>query len=350
MSGRRSDTLEGTGAAAAFAAFRRSAGHFAAAFRTRSGFEGSEGLAGTFEAALGAHVENDTDAVSFFENNFRMATDGRAAGSSEPGLMTGYYEPELPGSLVRTSRFSVPLLAVPNDLVAVEGVPRTACGGFARRGGGTDAPYHDREAIDRGALDERGLELLFVEDPVDAFFVHVQGSARIVLPDGSPIRIGYAAKNGHPFTAIGRLLVDRGEIAADTVSMQTIKAWLRAHPDRRDEILWANRSYIFFRILEDDEPEAGPIGAGGVALEPGASVAADERFHRFGTPLLIETLDESGPFRRRLVIAQDAGSAIAGHQRIDLFCGSGNEAGERAGGLKTPIRLTALHPRVEGRN
>lgn len=297
-------------------------------------------------AALADVPEGDRDAArAYFETWFEPFTV--AAGEAREGLLTGYYEPELRGSRRRHGRYDVPLYLRPPELVTVDlGAFRPALAGeriAGRVAGGRLVPFADRAAIEGGALAGRGLELVWVDDPVAAFFLHVQGSGRIVLDDGTAMRVGYAAANGHPYTAIGRTLIDAGEIAPERMSMQAIRGWLEAHPARARAVMAQNASYVFFR--EIDGP--GPIGAEGVALTAGRSLAVDPRYHAFGTPVWIETEDplRPGVALHRLAIAQDGGAAIRGPLRGDLFFGHGPEAAAAAGRMKAPVRFTILLPR-----
>ncbi|MBE0694373.1 MAG: MltA domain-containing protein, partial [Aquamicrobium sp.] len=263
--------------------------------------------------------------------------------------------PQVEASPVRTARFCVPLLAPPDDLVKVDDHNRPA--GFDLAFGRMTAQgmveYHDRAAIEGGALGNRATPLAWLADRVDAFFVHVQGAARLTLPGGSVRRVTYAAKSGHPFTGPGRVLAEMGEIPRDKVTMQSIRAWLAENPGRVDEILHKNRSYIFFRETDVSDPALGPVAAAKVPLTAGRSLAVDRLLHTFATPFFIDapSLDAFGgaPFRR-LMIAQDTGSAIVGPARGDLFAGSGDAAGEIAGVVRHPARFFALLPRsVAGR-
>jgi membrane-bound lytic murein transglycosylase A len=215
--------------------------------------------------------------------------------------------------------------------------------------------YFDRESIERGALAGRGLEIAWLADKVDAFFIHVQGAARLAMTDGRSLRVTYAAKSGQRFTGPGGILAQTGEIPLQDVTMQSIRAWFRAHPERVDEILWQNRSYIFFREVPVDDPALGPVAAAKVPLTPGRSIAVDRLLHTFGTPFYIEapTLTAFGDEKfRRLMIAQDTGSAITGPARGDLFAGSGDAAGEIAGVVRHAATFHALLPKslVSGAN
>ncbi|MBK8456188.1 MAG: murein transglycosylase A [Phyllobacteriaceae bacterium] len=338
------------GHGAAYAAFRRSALR-AAEKPYRSG---SLGVDVAFfepafaEARLLAHPDQER-ARSFFERHFtpcRVAPDnGRA------GLVTGFYEPVADASQVPDARFATPLLARPADLVDVDesnrppGLDPYLAFGRATPTGIVE--YHDRRSIETGALVGRGLEMAWLDSKVDAFFIHVQGAARLRFPDGAVRRITYAAKSGQRFTGPGRLLIDAGEIAEADVSMQAIRAWFARNPDRIDEFLWQNRSYIFFREAAVDDPELGPVAAAKVPLTPGRSVAVDRLLHTFATPFFIDAPKLTafgGSSFHRLMIAQDTGSAIIGAARGDLFAGSGDTAGEIAGAIKAEATFYALLP------
>ncbi|MBB3997568.1 murein transglycosylase A [Aureimonas pseudogalii] len=285
---------------------------------------------------------SQTQARRFFEQAFEPVR------VETPGFVTGYYEPLVAGSRERTDAFTVPLYVPPSDLVTVPPESEGAPGRFVQSlPDGSTRDYPDRATIEAGALAGRGLEIAWLADPIDAFFVHVQGSARLALPDGTTMRVGYAAKNGHRFTAIGRVLVQEGRLALEEADMAGLRRWLAAHPAEMRRVLDQNRSFIFFREMPDDEPEAGPIGGAGVALTPLASLAVDRLLHAYGTPILVEAptlVVEGAPFRR-LMVAQDTGSAIVGPARGDIFTGSGASAGALAGGIRHPARFTLLRPR-----
>ena len=204
-------------------------------------------------------------------------------------------------------------------------------------------PYDSRAAIDDGSLSGRGWELVYVDDPVDAFFLHIQGSGRVVLDDGSVMQVGYAGTNGRRYVAIGGELAARGAIPKDEVSMQSIRAWLAPHPDQAERIMETNPSYVFFRDLQGD----GPIGSEGTVLTAGRSLAIDPRFVAFGIPIWLETRDPLDPSRPldRLLVAQDTGGAIKGPVRGDVFWGPGHEAAERAGHMKSQGRYYLLLPK-----
>lgn len=266
------------------------------------------------------------------------------------GIMTGYYEPILRGAPAPSETFRTPLHARPPELV------ETPVNGNAlrRRYGmmveGRIEPFHDRATIEGGALSGRGLELVWVDDPADAFFLHIQGSGRVVMPDGEVLRIGYAGQNGRPYVSIGRLLIDRGEIPRDQMSMQALRAWLaNAGHERATELLRGNPSYIFFRRVEGLTPEQGPIGAMGVPLTPQRSVAVDRAFIPLGLPMFVTVRDPTArrdaPPAGRLVVAQDTGGAIRGPARTDFFWGWGPEAGDRAGRMRDEAEVFLLLPR-----
>lgn len=343
----------------AFAAFKRSA--FRAAEKPyRSGSLGvkAEAFAPAYEEARALGDLDAGEARLFFEHHFvPMAVTPDDGGA---GFVTGFYEPIVEASMVRTDRFRVPLLRRPEDLVDVDDTNRPAGLDpylpFGRTTADGIVEYHDRQAIESGALEGLGLEIAWLEDKVDAFFIHVQGAARLEMTDGTTRRVTYAAKTGQRFTGAGRVLADLGEIPLADVTMQSIRRWLAGRPDRVNEILWRNRSYIFFREAAVDDPSLGPIAAAKVPLTAGRSMAVDRLLHTFGTPFYVDapTLTAfGGDGFRRLMIAQDTGSAITGPARGDLFAGSGDAAGEIAGVVRASADFYALVPggfaRAEGR-
>ncbi|MFY8095545.1 MAG: murein transglycosylase A [Niveispirillum sp.] len=263
------------------------------------------------------------------------------------GLFTGYYESALRGSFKRQGKYQTPLFKRPSDLVMVDlGEFRPNLKGERIAGRVVDGqlkPYADRRAIESGALNGKGLELLYVDDPVDAFFLQIQGSGRVTLPDGSQIRIGYDGQNGHPYFAIGRELVARGALAKEDVSMQSIRAWLEANPSKAADVMNTNPSFVFFRRLEGE----GPLGAQGVALTPGRSLAVDRTFIAYGVPVWLDAEDpvQAKTRFRRLMVAQDTGGAIRGPVRGDVFWGHGAEAEQRAGLMKSSGRYWLLLPK-----
>ncbi|MFN3545919.1 MAG: murein transglycosylase A [Mesorhizobium sp.] len=346
LPGWRSDPM-----AEAFAAFRRSALH-SASKRYRTGSLGLEAadFEPAFEAARATLSLDDAGSRRFFETwfaPFHVLPDDRPA-----GFVTGFYEPEADASPVRTARHRFPILSRPHDLVDVDDLNRPdGMDPYLAFGKETDdgiVEFFDRPAIERGALSGRGLEIAWLEDPVDVFFIHVQGAARLRMPGGMR-RITYAAKSGQRFTGPGHVLADLGEIPREQVTMQSIRAWFRDHPDRVDEILWRNQSFIFFREAAVEDATLGPIAAAKVPLTPGRSIAVDRLLHTFGTPFFVHSprlaAFGSAPFAR-LMIAQDTGSAIVGAARGDLFAGSGEAAGEIAGVVRHDADFFALAPRA----
>ncbi|GLQ80645.1 transglycosylase [Mesorhizobium huakuii] len=335
----------------AFEAFRRSAFHVPVK-PYRSGALGVDfnAFAAAYAEARAAAPSTRIEARTFFESHFVPMLVRAESGA---GLVTGFYEPQVEASPVRTERFVVPLLSRPADLADVDDANRPQGMdpylAFARRTEGGLAEYFDRGAIERGVLEGQGLEIAWLADKVDAFFIHVQGAARLAMTDGRLRRVTYAAKSGQRFTGPGKVLSELGEIPLAEVTMQSIRAWFKAHPRRIDEILWRNRSYIFFREADVEDAALGPIAAAKVPLTPGRSVAVDRLLHTFGTPFYIDaptlTAFDAKPFRR-LMIAQDTGSAITGPARGDLFAGSGDAAGEIAGVVRNAADFYALVPRA----
>jgi membrane-bound lytic murein transglycosylase A len=288
-------------------------------------------------------------ARAFFETHY---TPHRVVGAPKPGLVTGYYEPEIEGARAKSDRFPVAAYARPDDLVSVkpdEMRARDSAAGVLtamRKTGDGLVPFYTREEIDKGALSGRGLELVYL-DPVELFFMQVQGSGRVRLADGTHLRLGYSTKNGHPYTSIGKKLVELGEGKPKSMTMDGIKAWLRADRNRGNRMMWENKSYVFFRLLDAKEGEDGPIGAQGVSLTPGRSLAVDPSFHALGLPVFVaapELKDETRAPFRRLMIAQDVGSAIKGVERGDIYWGSGDKAGAIAGSTLAPAQFFVLLP------
>ncbi len=335
----------------AWQAFRRSAIHVKhKPYRSGGLGVSADSFRQAFSASLEAEIADTAAARAFFERFFvPCLVDPSPA---QAGLVTGFYEPEADASDRPDERFRHPVYARPHDLVEVDEVdpPQGLEAGFrfGRKTADGVTEYFDRPSIEQGALAGRGLEIAWLADPVDLFFIHVQGAARLRMRDGQIMRITYAAKSGHPFTGIGGVLVGLGELPRDKVTMQTIRAWLAAHPDRVNDILWRNRSFIFFKEAPVEDPELGPIAAAKVQLTPGRSMAVDRLLHTFATPFFVDapalTAFEGKPFRR-LMIAQDTGTAIVGAARGDLFAGSGEAAGEIAGVVNNRADFYALVPR-----
>jgi membrane-bound lytic murein transglycosylase A len=291
-------------------------------------------------------------ARTFLEHRF---TPFEVTVSGRRGFLTGYYEPEFAGSLEPTAEFPVPLLARPDDLVAIEPgdtVPSLPAGlTAARRGSAGLEPYPDRATIEDGGIAERTKPVAFVRDAVDLFIIQVQGSARLKLPDGRAVRVSYAGKNGLPYTSVARILVQKLAIEPAAMTADVLTGWLRQNPSEARDLLRQNRSYVFFRIADELEPGDGPIGAAGVPVTPGRTLAVDRSLWSYGLPVWLEgELPEprggSRPLRR-LVVAQDTGSAIVGPARGDLFIGSGVQAGEGAGLVRNEVRFVVLWPKSD---
>lgn len=297
---------------------------------------------------------------TFFETHFTAYKV--TSNSNSEGLFTGYYEPQLLGSKTQNEQFQAPIYKRPSDLVMIEDLSifrkePEALKGMRIAGrviNGNLRPYYTHTEIDQGAL--KGNELLWVEDPVDAFFVQIQGSAAIKLNTGETTRLSYHGTNGHPYTPIGRVLVEKKLMKKEEVSMQSIREWLKNNPAQAKDIMLRNESFVFFSEITGD----GPVGAQGVVLTPGRSLAVDPAFISYGTPIWLDAehpLKQSQPQNQqggqlqsqariqRLVIAQDKGGAIKGHIRGDLFWGTGNEAGELAGLMKSKGSYYVLLPK-----
>ena len=298
--------------------------------------------------AASLNAASDGDVRSFFERSFRpFAASGP---DGDEGLFTGYFEIELRGAATETAAFPVPLYRVPNDHVQAD------LGAFdpelkgrrivGRVENGRFIPYFSRGDIEGGALQGRGLEMLWINDPVDVFMLHVQGSGRVVLPNGDVVRVGFAGHNGHAYESIGRALIDQGELQPGQADWEDIRDWIRANPDKAATLFAVNPRYIFFRFLEGIPPDAGPIGAEGVPLTPGRSLAVDRRFIPLGLPVWLDTTWPADPERplRRLMVAQDAGGAIKGVVRGDFFWGFGTAALAEAGKMKSRGRYYLLIP------
>jgi peptidoglycan lytic transglycosylase A len=289
-------------------------------------------------------------ARGFFELEFVPYRVGNDSGVS---LFTGYYEPQLRGSRTRHGAYQTPLYAVPGDLVNVDlGLFRESLKGqriVGRVADGRLVPYPPRADIE-GGLATAG-PILFVDDPIDAFFLQIQGSGRVVLDDGTVVRAAYAAQNGRPYTAIGAVLIQRGELTREAVSMQSIRAWLLEHPADAQQLMNANASYVFFEEQPIGDPSLGAAGAQGVPLSPEASLAVDLTVHALGVPVWLDTIapdpDTTKPDRpfQRLLVMQDTGGAIRGPLRGDVYWGYSPDAGLIAGRMRSEGRMTVLLPR-----
>lgn len=309
---------------------------------------GPDGLAGSARdwraaCAEAAALEKPSAEAArrFFERSF---APWLAASSGERvGLFTGYFEPELRGARAPGGAFATPLLRRPPDLVAVElGLFRPDWRGERIAGRVVDGrlrPYATRAEIERGALDRFGLAFLWVDDPVDAFVLAIQGSGRVRLGDGTLVNVGYDGQNGRPYVPIGRLLVERGEMKREEVSLAAIRAWLASHPGAARALMDENPSYVFFREISG----GAPIGAEGVALTAGRSLAIDPAFLPLGAPFWLDTTQD-GTSLRRLVVAQDTGGAIRGPVRGDLFFGFGQAAEAQAGRMRAQGAYYMLLP------
>jgi membrane-bound lytic murein transglycosylase A len=291
-------------------------------------------------------------ARAFFEDNFRPVRITRLGEAQ--GFLTGYYEPIVAGSRIPNPEFHVPLYRRPPDLVAagykpgVDAFPNKGVLVGRRNEKNEIVPYHDRGAIEEGALDGQKLEICWLKDPFEALSIQIQGSARVILEDGTPLRVNYDSHNGFPYTAVGRVLIERNLVPREEMSMQRIRDWMAANPDEAPKLRATNRSYVFFRItgLSND---GEPVGAQGVPLVPGRSIAVD-KMHVYGTPFFIDAslpIDSAKPVTpfRRLMIAQDTGSAIVGPARADLYWGAGDDAARIAGRIRHPGRFVMLLPR-----
>ena len=312
------------------------------------GLRGNPAWSGVCDAAMQLSALPESGEIrTYLEQQFQVWQVNQAEGGGE-GLVTGYYEPMLRGSRSPTSRYRFPLYGPPDDMLVVDlAAIYPELKSLRLRGrlqGNKVVPYWTRAEIEAGAAPIRGKEVLWVDDPVELFFLQVQGSGRVRLENGDTVRIGYADQNGHPYRSIGKWLVEKGEITLDKASMQGIKDWGRRNPDRLPELLNANPSYVFFRELPSSG--GGPLGALGVPLTNERSIAVDPRGIPLGAPVWLSTTrPNSREALNRLVMAQDTGSAIRGNVRADFFWGYGEEAGKLAGAMKQKGRMWLLLPR-----
>ena len=309
-------------------------------------------LSNVCRKALGLRPQDSHTARAFFEQNFQPVRIARL-GEAE-GLLTGYFEPIVAGSRFPSPEFPIPLYRRPRDLVAAGYKPgATAFPNKGVRIGRRTAnnelvPYHDRGAIEAGALDGQKLEICWLKDPFDLLAIQIEGSGRVILEDGTPVRVSYNSHNGYSYSSFERALVERNLMSRKDISKERIRAWMAAYPEEAAKARAVNRAYAFFRITGLTN-EGEPVGAQGVPLTPGRSIAVD-RVHEYGTPffieanLPIESVKPASPFRR-LMIAQDTGSAIVGPARADLYLGAGDDAGRIAGRIRHPGRFVMLLPR-----
>lgn len=270
--------------------------------------------------ALCKAAADQTSARTFFELFFRPVL----ISNGQPALFTGYFEPELDGSLTPDPIHRYPVYGIPPEAVGAPG------------------PFLTRREITEGGLEGRGLELAWVDDPVELFFLQIQGSGRIRLDGGKMLRVGYAGANGYPYRSIGKELVRRGVYTAHQVSAQVIRNWVRRNPEEGAELLLHNPSYVFFRSVDQVPADRGPLGAMNRSVTPLRSIAVDPAYVPLGAPVWIEKQGRRP--MRRLMVAQDTGSAIKGAQRADVFFGTGDAAGRAAGRLKDGGRMVVLMP------
>ncbi|MCX7307501.1 MAG: MltA domain-containing protein [Afipia sp.] len=302
--------------------------------------------------ARGEDIADTAKAREFFEKHFVPLQISRIG--EDAGFVTGYYEPVVEGSRTRSDLFQVPVYRRPSNLF-VRGFSQASTSlpnkgdVFRKIGRRKLVPYYDRAEIEDGAIAGRGLEVVWLKSQTDLLFIQIQGSARVRVEDGSVVRLNYEAHNGYGYTPVGRVLIDRGIIPKDQMSMQKIREYMEQDPDAAKELRRQNRSYVFFREVQlTDKDEA--VGAQGIPLTAGRSIAVDKSLHVYGTPffisgnLPIESEKSSTPFRR-LMVAQDTGSAIVGPARADIYFGAGVEAGKVAGRLKNPAQFAMLLPR-----
>jgi membrane-bound lytic murein transglycosylase A len=345
----------GNDARAALAAFARSC----AAFKTKAadkslGGAGYAGNSGDWSAVCAAIPANANAALAraFFEKTF--APFRASAGDNDDGTFTGYYEPELRGSRTKHGAYQTPVYGVPGDLVSVDlglfhiDVTNKTIAGFLR--GAKLMPYPTRGDIDAHGLPSAKI-LFYADDPIDVFFLHIQGSGRVELDDGAFVRVAYAGQNGRPYTAIGRTLMARG-VPKDGMSMQVIRAWLKTHPNDARTVMESDQSFVFFQEQPVGDASAGAEGAQGVALTPEASLAVDLHIHALGVPVFVDAgAPDADPNKsehpfQRLMVAQDTGGAIRGAVRGDVFWGYGARAEAIAGRMKFTGRLYVLLPKM----
>ncbi len=289
----------------------------------------------TIYGDLCTNAANVTDAKAYIQDNFTLTTVG------EDGLLTGYYEPELQGSLVQTDKYKYPIYNTPDDLVVVKlGSIYNKLNDYRLRGrleSNVLVPYYSREELNK--RDINASVICYTDSKIDLFFLEVQGSGRVTLNDGKTIFIGFDNQNGHPYKSIGKHLISLGEISKEDISLQSIREWFKRNPNRVDEILNHNPSVVFF-----NQREQGATGALGVELTPLRSVAVDKRRVPLGSMLLLQASDENVNYNR-IVFAQDTGGAIKGEVRADMFLGFGENAGKIAGELKAPLKLWIYTPK-----
>lgn len=291
-------------------------------------------------------LSTEMETRRFFEENFHPYQVNQSDGTSE-GLLTGYYVPDLTGSRYPSSEYPYPLYRRPDDLLVVDlSDLYPSLGDYRLRGrleGHRVVPYWDRGEIDGHSRPLAGHELFWVADPVELFFLHIQGSGRILFENGDAVMVNYSDQNGHPYRSIGKLLLDRGMMDRNQMSMQNIRLWAQNNPHLVDELLNENPSYVFFRVLDNEAKS--PPGSLGVPLTPGRSLAVDRRYIPLGAPVFVDTTwpNTDKPLQR-LMLAQDTGGAIKGRVRGDFFWGMGDEAGQQAGRMKQKAVFWVLLP------
>lgn len=307
--------------------------------------------------AASGRAQTRAGAKAFFESHFKPH---RVLHAASEGLLTGYYEPLIQGARKPEGPFQTPVYKRPADLVNVvaesERGAKSAAFTHMRKTDKGLVPYMTRAEIEQGGLKGQNLELLYFRDPVDVFFMQIQGSGRIELPDGTKVRITYDGKNGYPYTSVGRQLIDDGHFQPEKMSLKALSQWLKTDRKRAEGVMWQNKSYVFFRELQGAEAE-GAMGVLGIALQPGRSLAVDTAFHSIGMPIYVASpaLTHATPATTkpdsnkpagfaRLMVAHDVGSAIKGPERGDIFFGSGDKAGRTAGVTKHPGSFYALLP------
>src|SRR5580698_6781580 len=343
--------------AAAFSTFLASCKALTANVRQRQPVASpaiTDALRNVCTAAFAAIPLDDDGARKFFEDNFRPLRINRIGDTG--GFLTGYYEPIIEGSRVPTGQFTAPLYRRPPNLVVAgrrklgDAFPSKGVKVGRRFGRRKIVPYYDRGQIEDGALDGWHLEICYLHSPVDVLFAQIQGSARIRLEDGTILRVNYDSHNGWPYTPVGKVLIERGMLSKDGVSMQSIRDWMDVNPDLAKDVRRQNKSYVFFRIT-DLATEDEAIGAEGVPLVPGRSIAVDHALHVYGMPFFIDANlpianDKTGTQFHRLMFAQDTGSAIVGPARADIYFGAGDEAARIAGRIKNAGDFMMLIPRT----
>lgn len=290
-------------------------------------------------AALETEAPSSLQARMFFEEYFSALSFYEA----EEGLFTGYYAPLYKGSRQKSDKYKAPLYAIPQDLQAINlGLFDQRLSGRSIVGevmDGKFVPYKDRKDIDLGALENQNLELVWLEKPEETFFLQIQGSGFIELENDEMLHLGYAQRNGRPYRAIGQFLIESGDVAREDMSLQAILDWMERNPEKSNELMWKNPSYVFFQERTNDKP----VGSLGVGLTPGRSLAVDREYIPLGMPLWLETYQEKETDKEnterishlnRLVVAQDTGGAIKGQVRGDVYWGIGAKAEEKAGPMK----------------